>query len=92
MTSITSANAPRSSPICGRGGQYVALDVDEAGGIGLIAQRMIAGGLVNGSMLTPTGRTLAEETAHIKETPGQKVIATAEHPFKPTGGIVHLAR
>ena len=72
------------------GGQYVALDVDEAGGIGLIAQRMIAGGLVNGNMLTPTGRTLAEETANIKETPGQKVVATAEHPFKKTGGIVIL--
>src|SRR6202789_3396446 len=72
------------------GGQYVALDVDEAGGIGLIAQRMIAGGLVNGDMLTPTGRTLAEETADIKETPGQKVVATAEHPFKKTGGIVIL--
>jgi dihydroxy-acid dehydratase len=72
------------------GGQYVALDVDEAGGIGLIAQRMIAGGLVKGSTLTPTGRTLAEETANIKETPGQKVIATAEKPFKKTGGIVIL--
>jgi dihydroxy-acid dehydratase len=72
------------------GGQYVALDVDEAGGIGLIAQRMIAGGLVNGTTLTPTGRTLAEETADIKETPGQKVIATAEKPFKKTGGIVIL--
>jgi dihydroxy-acid dehydratase len=72
------------------GGQYVALDVDEAGGIGLIAQRMIAGGLVDGSMLTPTGRTLAEETANVRETPGQKVVATAEHPFKKTGGIVIL--
>jgi dihydroxy-acid dehydratase len=72
------------------GGQYVALDVDEAGGIGLIAQRMIQGGLVDGSTLTPTGRTLAEETAGVKETPGQKVVATAEHPFKSTGGIVIL--
>jgi dihydroxy-acid dehydratase len=72
------------------GGQYVALDVDEAGGIGLIAQRMIAGGLVKGTTLTPTGHTLAEETANIKETPGQKVIATAEKPFKKTGGIVIL--
>jgi len=72
------------------GGKYVALDVDQAGGIGLIAQRMIAGGLVNGSAMTPTGRTLAEETADVKETPGQQVVATAERPFKKTGGIVIL--
>ncbi len=72
------------------GGQYVALDVDAAGGVGLIAQRMIAGGLVDGSTLTPSGRTLAEETAGIRETPGQAVIATADRPFKTTGGIVIL--
>ena len=72
------------------GGRYVALDVDAAGGVGLIARRMIEGGLVNGSTLTPSGRTLAEETASIAETPGQAVIATADHPFKTTGGIVIL--
>jgi dihydroxy-acid dehydratase len=72
------------------GGRYVALDVDAAGGVGLIAKRMIDGGLVNGSTLTPSGRTLGEETANIVETPGQAVIATAEHPFKATGGIVIL--
>jgi dihydroxy-acid dehydratase len=72
------------------GGRYVALDVDAAGGVGLIAQRMIADGLVDGRTLTPTGRTLAEETAGIVETPGQRVIATAATAFKPTGGIVIL--
>ncbi|MGA2395712.1 MAG: dihydroxy-acid dehydratase [Candidatus Lustribacter sp.] len=72
------------------GGKYVALDVDQAGGIGLIAQRMIASGLVKGSALTPTGRTLAEETADVKETPGQQVVTTADRPFKKTGGIVIL--
>jgi dihydroxy-acid dehydratase len=56
----------------------------------LIAQRMIAGGLVNGATLTPSGRTLAEETAAIVATPGQVVVSTADRPFKPTGGIVIL--
>ncbi len=72
------------------GGKYVALDVDAAGGVGLIAKRMIEGGLIGGSTLTPSGRTLAQETADIQETPGQVVIATAERPFKKTGGIVVL--
>ena len=72
------------------GGTYVALDVDQAGGIQLIAKRMVEGGLVDGNVLTLSGKTLAEETAGVQERPGQKVIATAERPFKPTGGIVVL--
>jgi dihydroxy-acid dehydratase len=72
------------------GGQYVALDVDAAGGVGLIAKRMIDGGLITGSTLTPSGRTLKEETAGIVETAGQKVVATVATAFKPTGGIVIL--
>jgi dihydroxy-acid dehydratase len=72
------------------GGRYVALDVDAAGGVGLIAKRMIEGGLVDGSTLTPSGRTLAEETAGIVETAGQCVVATVATAFKPTGGIVVL--
>jgi dihydroxy-acid dehydratase len=72
------------------GGRYVALDVDAAGGVGLIAKRMIEGGLVDGTTLTPSGRTLAEETAGVVETPGQHVVATVETAFKPTGGIVVL--
>jgi dihydroxy-acid dehydratase len=70
------------------GGKYVATDVDWAGGIQLIAKRMVEGRLVNGDTLTPTGRTLAQESASAVETAGQHVIATTEHPFKSTGGIV----
>ena len=72
------------------GGNYTALDVDKAGGVALVAQRLLAGGLVDGSAMTPTGKTLAEEAALAVETPGQVVITTAEHPFKPTGGLVIL--
>jgi dihydroxy-acid dehydratase len=69
------------------GGKYVALDVDHAGGVQLIARRMLEGGLIDGTTLTPSGRSLGEEVANVRETPGQQVIATAEHPFKATGGI-----
>ncbi len=70
------------------GGKYVALDVDRAGGVPLIARRMIEGGYVDGSTLTVTGRSLREEAAKAVETPGQQVVTTADRPFKPSGGIV----
>jgi len=69
------------------GGKYVALDVDKAGGIQLIAKRMLDGGLIDGSTRTVTGRALAEEVASAVETPGQHVVATAERPFKKKGGL-----
>jgi dihydroxy-acid dehydratase len=72
------------------GGTYVALDVDRAGGIQLIAKRMVEGRLVHADTATVTGRTLGEEAAGAVESPGQKVVATAERPWKPTGGLVVL--
>ncbi len=72
------------------GGKYAALDVDRAGGVQLIAKRMVEANLVHAGTLTPTGRTLAEESAAAVETPGQVVITTADRPFKPTGGLVIL--
>src|SRR5450759_4645221 len=55
-------------------GRFVALDVDKAGGIAVIAKRLVDGGYVDGSAKTVTGRTLAEEAAEARETPGQEVI------------------
>jgi dihydroxy-acid dehydratase len=72
------------------GGKYVASDVDKAGGIGVIAKRLIDGGYVDGSAMTVTGRTLAEEAATVKETPGQDVIHPLDKPLKPSGGLVIL--
>ena len=72
------------------GGEYVALDVDEAGGIGVIAKSLVEGNLVHAGAMTVTGRTLGEEAALVVATPGQKVIRPASDPFKPTGGLVIL--
>jgi dihydroxy-acid dehydratase len=70
------------------GGKYVATDVDAAGGIQLIAKRMIEAKLVDGNTATPTGKTLAQESSTAVETPGQLVIAQVGKPFKATGGLV----
>jgi dihydroxy-acid dehydratase len=63
------------------------VDVHRAGGIRLIAQRLVDGGYVDGSALTVTGRTLAEEAASAKETPGQDVIHTFSNPISENGGL-----
>ncbi len=71
-------------------GKYVASDYQAAGGSRLLAKRMIDAGYADGSALTISGKTLAEEAALAKETPGQDVIATFEKPIKPNGGLVIL--
>ncbi len=68
-------------------GQYAAADLDSAGGIQLVCQRLIAGGYLDGDQLTPSGKTLAEESESATETPGQDVVRTLENPIKETGGI-----
>ena len=69
------------------GGEFVALDVDTAGGVQLIAKRLLEGGKLDGSAMTATGRSLREELEDVRETPGQRVVATVAAPFKTTGGL-----
>ncbi len=69
-------------------GRYVAADVDTAGGIPVLAKRLLDGKFADGSTLTVTGRTFAEEANAAKETPGQQVIAPLSKPLKATGGLV----
>jgi dihydroxy-acid dehydratase len=72
------------------GGRFVAYDLYKAGGIQLVAQRLIEAKLMDGSQKTVTGRTLAEEAADAVETPGQQVVRTMDQPLKPTGGLAIL--
>ncbi len=72
------------------GGQYVAADLDRAGGTQLVAARLVKGGFVDGNQQTPTGRSFGEEAALAVETPGQAVVHTLEQPIKATGGLVIL--
>ncbi|HWE48348.1 MAG TPA: dihydroxy-acid dehydratase [Bryobacteraceae bacterium] len=71
-------------------GPYVAADVDKAGGIGVIAKRLVDGNYVDSSTLTCTGNTFGEEAAKAVETPGQQVIHALSDPVKPTGGLAIL--
>ena len=71
-------------------GRFMAVDLDKAGGVPLIAKRLVDGGYVDGSAQTVTGRTLAEEAADAVETPGQEVIRPLDNPVKPSGGLAIL--
>jgi len=72
------------------GGRFVATDVYRAGGMGLIAHRMLEAGLLHENALTVTGRTIGEEARAAAETPGQEVVRPLKNPLKPTGGLVIL--
>jgi dihydroxy-acid dehydratase len=72
------------------GGRFMATDLHHAGGIRLVAKRLLDAGLLHGDQMTVTTRTIAEEAREAKETPGQEVLRPLDRPIKPTGGLVIL--
>jgi len=71
-------------------GRYVATDMHRAGGIRLLANRLLRGKKLHENLITVTGKTIGEEAAAAVETPDQAVIAPLDKPLKPTGGLVIL--
>src|SRR5260370_2799248 len=71
-------------------GKFVAADVDAAGGIPVIAKRLLDGKHANGSTMTVTGKKFAEEANAAEETQGQTVSAPLSKPLKATGGLAML--
>ncbi len=72
------------------GGRFVATDMHRAGGIRLIAKRLLDAGVLHPGVLTVSGKTIGEEAALAKETPGQTVLHPLSDPIKATGGLVIL--
>src|ERR1700676_395348 len=72
------------------GGRYVAVDLDRAGGVPLLVQRLVTAGLVDGKQMTASGRTLGGEAGTAIEIPGQDVVRQLSDPIKPNGGLVIL--
>ena len=72
------------------GGRFVAKDLYEAGGIGVLAKRLDEAGVLNREAITVTGKTIGEEADATVETPGQEVVRPLSDPLKPTGGLVIL--
>ena len=72
------------------GGQYVAKDVYEAGGVPIIIKTLFDGGYIHGDCMTVTGKTIAENLASVEFNKDQKVIRPITNPLSPTGGVVGL--
>jgi dihydroxy-acid dehydratase len=72
------------------GGRFVANDLYKAGGIQLVAKRLMEAGLIHGDTLTVTGKTIKEAAQEVKESFGQEVVRPMVNPLKPTGGLVIL--
>jgi dihydroxy-acid dehydratase len=72
------------------GGRFVATDLYHAGGIPLVARRLLEGGHLHADAITVTGRTIGDHSREATETAQQTVVRPLSNPLKPTGGLVIL--
>jgi dihydroxy-acid dehydratase len=71
-------------------GRYVMNDVDKVGGIPVIMKALLDAGLMHGDCLTVTGKTMAENLAHIEQRIDGDVIRAIDKPIHKTGGLTIL--
>jgi len=72
------------------GGKYTAVDLDRAGGVALVIQRLLEEGCLDGRARAADGKPWKEHAGDATETPGQKVVRPMGQPIQPTGGLVIL--
>ncbi len=72
------------------GGKYVAKDLYEAGGVGVVLKELLDNGHINGDCITVTGKTIAENLEGVKLPEDQDIIFPVKSPIHPTGGVVGL--
>ncbi|MCX7644238.1 MAG: dihydroxy-acid dehydratase [Rhodobacteraceae bacterium] len=72
------------------GGQYVAKDLYEAGGVPVVLKQLLKAGLLHGDCITVSGRTIGEELDEIRGEPDGRVIYPVDAPITKTGGVVGL--
>ncbi|HET7529396.1 MAG TPA: dihydroxy-acid dehydratase [Mycobacteriales bacterium] len=72
-------------------GRYAMADVDKVGGIPVVMRALLDAGLLHGDALTVTGRTVADNLAHVHAAdPDGSVIHALADPIHRTGGITIL--
>lgn len=72
------------------GGQYVAKDLYDAGGIPVVMKELRKAGLIHEDCMTATGRSIGEELDRIEREADGKVIYSIDAPLTKTGGVVGL--
>ncbi|MBW3581323.1 MAG: dihydroxy-acid dehydratase [Actinobacteria bacterium] len=72
-------------------GRYHMVDLDRVGGVPVVLAELLDAGLIHGDCLTVTGRTLAENLAHLDvPRPDGSVVHPLSDPVHPMGGIAVL--
>ena len=72
------------------GGQFVAKDLYDAGGIPVVMKELRKAGLIHEDCITASGRTIGEELDRIDREADGRVIYPIETPITQTGGVVGL--
>ncbi len=72
------------------GGKYVAKDLFDVGGVGIVIKELIDNGYMHGDCMTVTGKTLAENLEGVTLPADQDVVFPCSNPIHPTGGVVTL--
>ena len=72
------------------GGNFIAKDVFDIGGVPQILKALLEGGILHGDCMTVTGKTMEENLRSVKFNTEQKVIYPVSNPISPTGGVVGL--
>ena len=73
------------------GGNYVAKDMWEAGGIQMLMRTLLDGDLLHGECMTVTGKTIAENLRDVEWNDDQKVMYSFDNALSPTGGVIGLS-
>ena len=72
------------------GGQYVAKDLYEVGGVPVVMKELRKAGLIHEDCVTADGMTMGEALDRIEREADGRVIYPIETPLTPTGGVVGL--
>jgi dihydroxy-acid dehydratase len=72
------------------GGKYVAKDLYEAGGVGIVIKELLDGGHMHEDCMTVTGKTIGENFGGVDFPTGQDVVRKIDNPISETGGVVGL--
>lgn len=72
------------------GGRFVATDLYEAGGIRLVAKRLLDAKLLHKDCPTVSLKSIGQEAKKGIESDGQEVVRSLKNPLKSTGGMVIL--
>jgi dihydroxy-acid dehydratase len=72
-------------------GRFVMTDLDKVGGIPVVLKALLDAGLLHGDCLTVTGKSMAENLAHIAPPdPDGEILRAAKDPMSKGGGITIL--